>query len=247
VLLVLAIVFTLGYFAATLFFALLKPFLRLEPLDPSFPVGPPARSGERRGPGRRRGLPLGLPKKGGTPAGRFLRWRGDHEDVHNERGVGAAGGTSSRPPRVRSPVEGVWHVTGRSPPNGIPTMYEAFVRPDAVHTSYVVGVVWDGHESIDRAVVLRFQIPGGAPFEHSAPISSSRSKTLVAAFNSGFLMQNADGGYFTDGKSFKKFAPGRGLCGHLQERSHDGGEMGSRRGHDQSDRVGAPEFGPDRR
>jgi hypothetical protein len=52
------------------------------------------------------------------------------------------------------------------------------------------------------------QIPGGGPFNRSAPISPSRSKTLVTAFNSGFLMQNADGGYYVDGKTYKKLRLG---------------------------------------
>jgi hypothetical protein len=51
-------------------------------------------------------------------------------------------------------------------------------------------------------------IPGGGPFWHSAPVSATRSKTLVDAFNGGFLMGNADGGYYTDGKTFKKLRKG---------------------------------------
>jgi len=45
------------------------------------------------------------------------------------------------------------------------------------------------------------QIPGGGPFRYSAPISAAASRTLVDAFNAGFLMQDADGGYYTDGKT----------------------------------------------
>jgi len=45
------------------------------------------------------------------------------------------------------------------------------------------------------------QIPGGGPFTHTAPIPPSNATTLVAAFNAGFLMSNANGGYYTDGRT----------------------------------------------
>ena len=44
-------------------------------------------------------------------------------------------------------------------------------------------------------------IPGHGPFTHSAPITSSASRTLVSAFNAGFRMQDANGGYYTDGRT----------------------------------------------
>jgi hypothetical protein len=42
------------------------------------------------------------------------------------------------------------------------------------------------------------QIPGGGPFPNTAPIEPSSASSLVAAFNAGFLMSNANGGYYTD-------------------------------------------------
>jgi hypothetical protein len=87
-------------------------------------------------------------------------------------------------------------------------MYEAFVRPDAVHTSYVVGVVWMDMNLLTAQLYSGSMIPGGGPYWHHAPITATRSKTLVTAFNAGFLMQNADGGYFTDGRTIKKLRKG---------------------------------------
>jgi hypothetical protein len=46
-------------------------------------------------------------------------------------------------------------------------------------------------------------IPGGGPYKFCAPISAVASKTLVAAFNAGFPMQDSNGGYYTDGKNVK--------------------------------------------
>ena len=112
------------------------------------------------------------------------------------------------PAKHALPGEGVWHVVGRTTANGIPTMYEAFVRPDAVHTSYVVGRRVDGHEPLDGAAVLRIPDPRRGTVLAPGADQRAKSKTLVAAFNSGFLMQNAHGGYFTDDRTYKKLRNG---------------------------------------
>jgi len=44
-------------------------------------------------------------------------------------------------------------------------------------------------------------IPGGGPYKYTAPVSALASKTLVAAFNAGFRIQDSNGGYYTDGKN----------------------------------------------
>jgi hypothetical protein len=101
------------------------------------------------------------------------------------------------------PGEGVWHVAGRETANGVPTVYEAFVRPDAVHTSYVVGVAWMDPTLLKAQLYSGSYIPGGGPYKYTAPISASASTTLVAAFNAGFRIQDSNGGYYTDGKNIK--------------------------------------------
>jgi hypothetical protein len=112
------------------------------------------------------------------------------------------------PKRIVSPVanpppsEGVWHVAGRLTANGVPTIYEAFVRPDPVHTSYVVGVAWMDTTLLKAQLYSGSFIPGkGGPFTYSAPISPKNSANLVAAFNAGFRMQDANGGYYTQGRT----------------------------------------------
>jgi hypothetical protein len=42
--------------------------------------------------------------------------------------------------------------------------------------------------------------PGGGPYKYTAPISAQAATTLVAAFNGGFYMSAAEGGYYTEGK-----------------------------------------------
>jgi hypothetical protein len=43
--------------------------------------------------------------------------------------------------------------------------------------------------------------PGGGPYEFTAPVQPAQAATLVAAFNGGFLMNSAQGGYYTEGRT----------------------------------------------
>ena len=201
-----ALVFV-GYGAATFFFAL---------LNPSYGASLSTRAsgwGQQHGLGgvvrwaANEAYHWDLPKKGGVPPGGSF---GSGPTTQTfKTSVALAPPVNIVPPVTPSlPGEGVWHVAGRETANGIPTTYEAFVRPDAVHTSYVVGVVWMDTNLLTSQLYSGSMIPGGGPFQHSAPISATRSKTLVAAFNAGFLMPNADGGYFTDGRTIKTLRKG---------------------------------------
>ena len=105
------------------------------------------------------------------------------------------------PAATALPGEGVWHVIGRETANGTPTTYEAFVRPNALNTSYVVGVVWMDPKLLQAQLYSGSSIPGGGPYPYSAPISVKSSRSLVDAFNAGFLMADANGGYYTSGKT----------------------------------------------
>jgi len=93
--------------------------------------------------------------------------------------------------------EGQWVPVGRFV-QGIPAMFATTLRPDAIHTSYVAGVVWMDTKLLRATLYSGSQIPGGGPFTHTAPIAQRAARTLVAAFNAGFLMNNAGGGYYTD-------------------------------------------------
>jgi hypothetical protein len=98
------------------------------------------------------------------------------------------------------PGEGQWSPAGREV-DGIPAVYTTTLRPDAVHTSYVVGVAWMDSKLLKATLYSGSQIPGGGPFTHTAPIPASAATTLVAAFNAGFRMGDAQGGYYTDGRT----------------------------------------------
>jgi len=98
------------------------------------------------------------------------------------------------------PGEGQWSVAGRLV-EGVPAVYETELRPDPIHTSQVVGIAWLDTTLLDATLYSGSIIPGGGPYSHTAPIQPAAATSLVAAFNAGFLMANANGGYYTDGRT----------------------------------------------
>ena len=142
------------------------------------------------------------------------------------------------PPHLPAPVamapfatpalagEGQWSPAGRLV-DGVPAVYTTELRPDAVHTSYVVGVAWMDTKLLHATLYSGSQIPGGGPFTHTAPVQATAANSLVSAFNAGFLSGQSNGGYFTDGKTLTAAAVGGGLRGDLQRRDHDGGRLGA--------------------
>jgi hypothetical protein len=65
----------------------------------------------------------------------------------------------------------------------------------------VAGVAWIDTKLLRASLYSGSTIPGGGPFPLSAPIKTPQARTLVAAFNAGFLMSNANGGYYTAGRT----------------------------------------------
>lgn len=95
--------------------------------------------------------------------------------------------------------EGQWHPAGRLV-HGVPTVYEAILRPDPVHTSEVVGVAWMDTSLLAARLYSGSSIPGSGPWHSTAPVSPTDAQRLVAAFNAGFRMQDAHGGYYSEGR-----------------------------------------------
>ena len=68
--------------------------------------------------------------------------------------------------------------------NGMPAVYETMLRPDAIHTSYVVGVAWMDTKLLKATLYSGSAIPGGGPYTHTArfrqatPPHSSLPSTL---------------------------------------------------------------------
>jgi hypothetical protein len=107
------------------------------------------------------------------------------------------------PARLRSPAgtplpgEGQWRVLETV--KGEPAMFGTFLRPSAVYTSYVAGIV-----SMDQRLV-RFQLRPGAEDPgpgnwHAQPWIPPGTRTgLVGTFNGGFKLDTAGGGFYLTG------------------------------------------------
>lgn len=106
-----------------------------------------------------------------------------------------------------APGEGVWQPAGRLV-GGIPAMYEAFLRPDAMHTGEVTGVAWMDTTLLRAQLYSGSYVPGGGPWKYTAPIKPDAATSLVAAFNSGFRIQDALGGYYSEGRMFRPLRSG---------------------------------------
>ncbi len=97
------------------------------------------------------------------------------------------------------PNEGVWQPTGRLV-SGQPAVYATYVRPDAAHTSYYTGLMWLDTKLLRANYVVGTEQPGGGPNPWGSEIPESQRDTAIAAFNSGFKMDSANGGAYLDGQ-----------------------------------------------
>jgi hypothetical protein len=104
------------------------------------------------------------------------------------------------------PAEGIWRPAGRLV-HGVPGLYVTAVRPDLVHSSLATGVAWMDPTLLRTVMYAGVQLPGGT-WANQAPIPPSLRASLVAAFNSGFKLQDSRGGYYAEGKEVRPLIGG---------------------------------------
>lgn len=111
-------------------------------------------------------------------------------------------------PLVRSPLpgEGVWQPTGRTV-QGVPAVYTAVFRPDAIHTSLVAAAMWMDTRLLKAVFVAGLREPG-APQPWGAEVPMEQRPALVAAFNSGFKINASRGGVYADGQTVRALVAG---------------------------------------
>jgi hypothetical protein len=105
------------------------------------------------------------------------------------------------------PNEGIWMPVGRLV-GGLPAEYITFVRPDAVHTSFYVALMWLDTKLARAQYVPGLVEPGGGPNPWGAQVPEDQRSTLLAAFNSGFKMDSARGGVYFDGQEVRELVDG---------------------------------------
>lgn len=103
--------------------------------------------------------------------------------------------------------EGQWTPVGRLV-GGVPAVYSTYLRPDPTHTSLVTGVAWMDTKLLKATLFSGTDVPGATGFKNMAPPTADEASQLVAQFNSGFRMQDSDGGYYSEGRLIYTMRPG---------------------------------------
>lgn len=96
------------------------------------------------------------------------------------------------------PGEGQWTVTAGTTER--PAVATTFLRPDPVHTSIVVGVLRIDPSQVHMDLIAGTEQPGG-PAPSGGAVPAADRGSLVAAFNAGFRMSEANGGWYSAGRT----------------------------------------------
>jgi len=153
------------------------------------------------------------PRKGGPPAAVLA-----HPPTTGASAVPARPAAPTVPRHLPPPVaitpiatpalpgEGAWRPAGRLS-HGVPAVYVTALRPDPVHSGLATGVAWMDPSLMRAALYAGVQLPGGT-WANEAPIPLASRPSLVAAFNSGFKLAGARGGYYAEGKMVRPLVDG---------------------------------------
>ena len=101
--------------------------------------------------------------------------------------------------------EGLWQSVGRDP--GVVCF--AYLRPDPVHTSVVIGIEWMNMRNLAATLHNGTSQPGGGPWRAGPMISPNDYAHVAAAFNGGFRLDASRGGYYTEGRIVRSLVSGR--------------------------------------
>ncbi len=92
---------------------------------------------------------------------------------------------------------GVYRPVGRRV-DGHPALFVTWLRLPG-NPSLVAGVAWMDTHLLSAQLYSGSLSPGGLFWHRTAPVTPGAARTLVAAFNGGFLMKDAHGGYLSEG------------------------------------------------
>lgn len=120
--------------------------------------------------------------------------------------------------------EGVWSSAGRLV-HGFPAVYETRLFPPGGSQS--AGIAWMDTRLLSARLYSGSRSPGGGPYKYTAPIQPAQAASLVAAFNGGFLMGAAHGGYYTEGRVIYPLVPGAASLVIYSDGSANVGAWGS--------------------
>ncbi len=101
--------------------------------------------------------------------------------------------------------EGAWHPAGRLVA-GRAALYETMLVPPGGTAR--AGIAWMDTSLLSARLYSGSMSPGGGPYKYTAPVAPAAASSLVAAFNGGFKMPDAHGGYYTEGRMVKPLVRG---------------------------------------
>jgi len=105
------------------------------------------------------------------------------------------------------PGEGRW-AAGRATPDGVAAMVTTFVRPDPAHPDVVAGVARFDQRRVRGRLIAGTREPDGQPWPEGGQVPPELRPGLVAAFNSGFKMAAAQGGFYAGGRTARPLRDG---------------------------------------
>lgn len=103
------------------------------------------------------------------------------------------------------PGTGAWQPAGRLV-GGRPAVYETLLVPPG--GTERAGVAWMDTHLLSARLYSGSMSPGGGPYKYTAPVAPAAASSLVAAFNGGFKMADAHGGYYTENRMIKPLVRG---------------------------------------
>ncbi len=149
--------------------------------------------------------------RGGSPAGAATSTAASGP-AKPARSAGPAGAGRRIPPGALTPFttgtypgQGEWHPAGRRV-DGQPAVYETTLLPPG--GTKPSGLAWMDTSLLSARLYSGSVSPGGVGYKFSAPVTRAAARTLVAAFNGGFKMADAHGGYYTEGRLVDRLVPG---------------------------------------
>ncbi len=124
--------------------------------------------------------------------------RGRAVDVHTPAAV---------PPLIKPPLEGegLWRTAGQTV-GRVAVLQVTEFRPDVSHPSVMVSAAWLSARNVSFVLVPGAHEPGGDWAWHGA-IPQPLQRQLVAAFNSGFKLNEARGGFYAEGRAARPLLP----------------------------------------
>jgi hypothetical protein len=120
--------------------------------------------------------------------------------------------------------EGAWSPVGRAV-GGVRAVYQTTLVPPG--GTQPAGIAWMDTRLLTARLYSGSKSPGGGPYRFTAPIQPTQAATLVAAFNGGFIMNAAGGGYYTQGRTIDPLRPGAASLVIYADGSVDLGAWGS--------------------